>query len=156
MSVWLPKPSPALLARAASRQNQQVTLRVLAVVSRGTQLPLTPLASSALSRRYESTRPSSNNVRNASSSATEPTSEPKPTPPTPKEPTEEAPLATRVWKKVKHEAQHYWHGSKLLGAEVRISSRLVWKILHGEALTRRERRQVRKPDAARLRTRLTF
>ncbi|EPT06251.1 hypothetical protein FOMPIDRAFT_1110190 [Fomitopsis schrenkii] len=144
MSVWLPKSSPALLARAASRHNQQVTLRVLAVVSRGTQLPLTPLATSALSRRYESTRPPSNNVRNASSSATEPSPEPKPTLPTPKQPTEEAPLATRVWKKVKHEAQHYWHGSKLLGAEVRISSRLVWKILHGDALTRRERRQLKR------------
>jgi hypothetical protein len=53
-----------------------------------------------------------------------------------------APLPTRVWKKVKHEAAHYWHGSKLLVSEVRISTRLQWKILHGENLTRRERRQV--------------
>lgn len=143
MSVWLPKPSPALLARAASRQNQLVTLRILAVVSRSPQLPLTPLGAFASSRRYESTRPSPGSARNASTSTTEPTSGPKPTPPTPKEPTE-APLSTRVWKKVKHEAQHYWHGSKLLGAEVRISSRLVWKILHGETLTRRERRQLRR------------
>jgi LETM1 and EF-hand domain-containing protein 1 len=51
------------------------------------------------------------------------------------------PLGTRIWKKVKHEAQHYWHGSKLLVSEVRISSKLQWKILHGEGLTRRERRQ---------------
>jgi len=55
-----------------------------------------------------------------------------------------APLSTRVWKKVKHEAQHYWHGSKLLVSEVRISARLQWKILHGETLTRRERRQLRR------------
>ncbi|KAH9926099.1 LETM1-domain-containing protein [Fomitopsis serialis] len=143
MSVWLPKSSPALLARAASRQNQLVTLRVFAVVCRSPQLPLTPLGAFASSRRYESTRPSPSSARNASTSTTEPTSEPKPTPPTPKEPTE-APLSTRVWKKVKHEAQHYWHGSKLLGAEVRISSRLVWKILHGEILTRRERRQLKR------------
>ncbi|TFY52643.1 hypothetical protein EVJ58_g9902 [Rhodofomes roseus] len=143
MSVWLPRTSPALLARTASRQNQLVTLRVLAV-SRSPHLPLTPLAASAFSRRYESTRPSPENARNASTSATEPSAEPKPTPPTPKEPTDAAPLATRVWKKVKHEAQHYWHGSKLLGAEVRISSRLVWKILHGEILTRRERRQLKR------------
>ncbi|KAF8797973.1 LETM1-domain-containing protein [Phlegmacium glaucopus] len=54
------------------------------------------------------------------------------------------PLGTRVWKRVKHEAQHYWHGSKLLVSEVRISSRLQWKILHGEALTRRERRQLKR------------
>jgi LETM1 and EF-hand domain-containing protein 1 len=51
---------------------------------------------------------------------------------------------TRVWKKVKHEAAHYWHGSKLLVSEVRISARLQWKILHGESLTRRERRQLRR------------
>lgn len=67
---------------------------------------------------------------------------PKPTPPTLKEEPKE-PLGTRVWKKVKHEAQHYWHGSKLLAKEVRISARLQWKLLHGEILTRRERRQVR-------------
>ncbi|KAI0781308.1 LETM1-domain-containing protein [Trametes elegans] len=65
----------------------------------------------------------------------------KPLPPAPKE---EAPLATRLWKKVKHEAQHYWHGSKLLAAEVRISARLQWKLLHGESLTRRERRQLKR------------
>ena len=53
-----------------------------------------------------------------------------------------APLPTRVWKKVKHEAQHYWHGSKLLVSDVRIASKLQWKILHGDTLTRRERRQV--------------
>ncbi|KAG6878735.1 hypothetical protein C0993_011550 [Termitomyces sp. T159_Od127] len=51
---------------------------------------------------------------------------------------------TRVWKKVRHEAQHYWHGTKLLVSEVRISSRLQWKILQGEALTRRERRQLKR------------
>lgn len=49
-----------------------------------------------------------------------------------------------IWKKVKHEAAHYWHGSKLLVSEVRISARLQWKILHGEILTRRERRQLRR------------
>jgi len=51
---------------------------------------------------------------------------------------------TRVWKKVKHEAAHYWAGSKLLVSEVRISARLQWKILHGESLTRRERRQLKR------------
>ncbi|KLO18558.1 LETM1-domain-containing protein [Schizopora paradoxa] len=51
---------------------------------------------------------------------------------------------TRAWKKVKHEAQHYWNGSKLLVSEVRISGRLQWKILQGETLTRRERRQLKR------------
>lgn len=50
-------------------------------------------------------------------------------------------LSVRVWRKVRHEAAHYWSGTKLLVSEVRISSRLQWKILQGETLTRRERRQ---------------
>ena len=68
--------------------------------------------------------------------------EPKPTSATVKDDTPKQPLMTRVWQKVKHEANHYWHGTKLLVSEVRISSRLQWKILQGETLTRRERRQV--------------
>lgn len=56
-----------------------------------------------------------------------------------------------MWKKVKHEAQHYWHGSKLLVSEVRISARLQWKLLHGETLTRRERRQLRRTTSDLLR-----
>lgn len=63
---------------------------------------------------------------------------------TPNDDSPKPPVLTRAWKKVKHEAQHYWNGSKLLVSEVRISGRLQWKILQGETLTRRERRQVRK------------
>ncbi|OCH83617.1 LETM1-domain-containing protein [Obba rivulosa] len=88
----------------------------------------------------DSTQSSSDGSRNASTAPE--TSEPKPSPPAPA--TESAPLAARVWKKVKHEAQHYWHGTKLLYSEVRISSRLLWKILHGDNLTRRERRQLKR------------
>lgn len=47
-----------------------------------------------------------------------------------------------MWQKVKTEAVHYWHGTKLLGLEVRISSRLTWKMLQGTKLSRRENRQV--------------
>ena len=78
--------------------------------------------------RYQSSNPNSS------------PSEPKSSLPAAKQQLKE-PLGTRIWKKVKHEAQHYWHGSKLLVSEVRISSKLQWKILHGEGLTRRERRQ---------------
>lgn len=52
------------------------------------------------------------------------------------------PFLTRAWAKVKHEANHYWDGSKLLVSEVRISARLVRRLLNGKSLTRRERRQV--------------
>ncbi|KAJ7063216.1 LETM1-domain-containing protein [Mycena amicta] len=117
MSVWLPRRvPPALLARSHRLPN------IL------TSRPLRP------SLRFEST-----NREPTSTSA----SDVKAGPPAPKEPPK-APLATRVWKKVKHEAQHYWHGSKLLVSEVRISGRLQWKILHGESLTRRERRQLKR------------
>lgn len=53
------------------------------------------------------------------------------------------PLMSRVWTKVKHEASHYWHGTKLLASDIRISSRLLASLLRGKTLTRRERRQVR-------------
>lgn len=48
-----------------------------------------------------------------------------------------------VWQKVKKELVHYWDGTKLLGFEVRISSKLALKMAAGYELTRRERRQVR-------------
>ena len=55
------------------------------------------------------------------------------------------PLMTRVWAKVKHEASHYWSGTKLLGKEIKISARLQMKLLKGKSLTRREKRQVSLP-----------
>lgn len=55
-----------------------------------------------------------------------------------------APLATRIWAKVKHEAQHYWSGTKLLGKEIKISARLQLKLLRGKSLTRREKRQLKR------------
>jgi LETM1 and EF-hand domain-containing protein 1 len=48
-----------------------------------------------------------------------------------------------IWQKVKEEAVHYWHGTQLLGLEIRISSKLTWKLLNGGKLSRREHRQVR-------------
>jgi len=47
-----------------------------------------------------------------------------------------------IWEKVKHEAAHYWDGTKLLGFEIKISSKLALKMAAGYELTRRERRQV--------------
>ena len=79
-------------------------------------------------------------IRYQSSNLNPSPSDPKSSLPAAKQQLQE-PFGTRIWKKVKHEAQHYWHGSKLLVSEVRISSKLQWKILHGEGLTRRERRQ---------------
>lgn len=50
----------------------------------------------------------------------------------------------RIWATVKKEASHYWHGTKLLGKEVRISARLLRRLVAGKKLTRREHRQVRR------------
>lgn len=49
-----------------------------------------------------------------------------------------APIMTRL----KEGIQHYWHGSKLLAYETKISSRLIFKLMKGENLIRRERRQL--------------
>lgn len=52
------------------------------------------------------------------------------------------PWHKRAWAVVKKEAAHYWAGTKLLGQEIKISSKLQYKVLQGGSLTRRERRQV--------------
>lgn len=117
MSLWLPRTSQAVLSRSYSRLRLRPSPRFLFSKT-------LPTASSSHPRPLD---PSPSPV--------------KPTPPTPKDPTH-ASFTTRAWKKIKHEAAHYWNGTKLLVSEVRISSRLQWKILQGEALTRRERRQV--------------
>ncbi|RCH82382.1 hypothetical protein CU097_003811 [Rhizopus azygosporus] len=49
-----------------------------------------------------------------------------------------------LMQKIKEEAVHYWHGAKLLGLEIKISSRLTYKMLQGTKLTRRENRQLRR------------
>ena len=49
-----------------------------------------------------------------------------------------------LWQKVKKEARHYWDGSKLLAAEVRISWRLALKMAAGYELTRRENKQLQR------------
>lgn len=47
-----------------------------------------------------------------------------------------------LWQKIKKEAVHYWDGTKLLGFEIKISTKLALKMAAGYELTRRERRQV--------------
>ncbi|KAG0148987.1 hypothetical protein CROQUDRAFT_669477 [Cronartium quercuum f. sp. fusiforme G11] len=50
----------------------------------------------------------------------------------------------RIWAKVKSEASHYWHGTKLLGKEIRLSAKYQMKLLRGKKLTRREKRQLKR------------
>ncbi|KAH7399500.1 LETM1-like protein-domain-containing protein [Pyrenochaeta sp. MPI-SDFR-AT-0127] len=49
-----------------------------------------------------------------------------------------------LWQKVKKEVAHYWDGTKLLGFEIRISTKLALKMAAGYELTRRERRQLQR------------
>ncbi|KAH6918639.1 MRS7 family protein [Coprinopsis sp. MPI-PUGE-AT-0042] len=125
MSVWIPRTS---LRYSASR---------LIVLSHRPPLPRSRLLYPSVLNvpRYQSTTPPPPKPE-------PPTTEVKSSTPATKDP--QQPLSTRVWKKVKHELQHYWHGTKLLVSEVRISSKLQWKILQGETLTRRERRQLKR------------
>ena len=47
-----------------------------------------------------------------------------------------------IGQKIKKEVLHYWDGTKLLATEVRISTRLAFKMAGGYELSRREHRQV--------------
>ncbi|KAI9232524.1 MAG: LETM1-like protein-domain-containing protein, partial [Podila humilis] len=49
-----------------------------------------------------------------------------------------------LWVRFKNEMVHYWHGTKLLGTEIKISSKLAHRIFHGSKLTRREQKQLRR------------
>ncbi|KAK3189134.1 hypothetical protein Dsin_028695 [Dipteronia sinensis] len=52
------------------------------------------------------------------------------------------------WKdEFKSTMQHYWLGTKLLWADVRISSRLLVKLANGKGLSRRERQQLTRTTA---------
>jgi LETM1 and EF-hand domain-containing protein 1 len=55
-------------------------------------------------------------------------------------------------QKIKREAQHYWDGTKLLATEIKISTRLAFKMAAGYELSRREHRQLQRTvqDIARL------
>lgn len=52
------------------------------------------------------------------------------------------PKKLTIGQKIKKEIQHYWDGTKLLAAEVKISSKLALKMAAGYELSRRENRQV--------------
>ncbi|CAK9438779.1 uncharacterized protein LODBEIA_P30030 [Lodderomyces beijingensis] len=57
-----------------------------------------------------------------------------------------------LWEKIKHEAVHYWTGTKLLGYEIKVSTKLLVKLMAGYGLSRRESNQLQRTvvDLARL------
>ena len=52
-----------------------------------------------------------------------------------------------LWKRFIDELVHYYHGFRLLSIEVRISFSLLFKVLQGDTLTRRERKQLVRTTA---------
>ena len=49
---------------------------------------------------------------------------------------------TPITARIRDGIQHYWHGSKLLAYETKISAKLIFKLIRGESLIRREKRQL--------------
>jgi len=47
-----------------------------------------------------------------------------------------------LWARFKAEIVHYYHGFRLLFIDIRVAVRLIWQVLNGRSLVRRERKQV--------------
>lgn len=56
--------------------------------------------------------------------------------------TVETPGTKTLWVRFKDEVRHYYSGFKLLFLDVNVSSKILWKIVRGKPLTRRESRQL--------------
>ncbi|NXC16656.1 LETM1 protein, partial [Corythaeola cristata] len=57
-------------------------------------------------------------------------------------PTEVEVVKKSIGQRVVDELKHYYHGFRLLWIDTKIAARMLWRILHGNTLSRRERRQV--------------
>uniref|UniRef100_A0A3P9K6W9 Leucine zipper-EF-hand containing transmembrane protein 2 n=1 Tax=Oryzias latipes TaxID=8090 RepID=A0A3P9K6W9_ORYLA len=47
-----------------------------------------------------------------------------------------------LYQRIVDELKHYYNGFRLLGIDIKIAGRMVWRLLHGQLLTRRERRRL--------------
>ncbi|XP_068799669.1 mitochondrial proton/calcium exchanger protein isoform X2 [Struthio camelus] len=56
-------------------------------------------------------------------------------------PTEVEIVKKSLGQRIVDEMKHYYHGFRLLWIDTKIAARMLWRILHGHALSRRERRQ---------------
>ena len=55
----------------------------------------------------------------------------------------ETPVGKRsLRQKIVDELKHYYNGFHLLWIDTKVAARMVWRLLHGQVLTRRERRRV--------------
>ncbi|XP_077786842.1 mitochondrial proton/calcium exchanger protein isoform X4 [Podarcis muralis] len=54
---------------------------------------------------------------------------------------EESIVKRSIGQRIVDELKHYYHGFRLLWIDTKIAARMLWRILHGSTLSRRERRQ---------------
>ncbi|XP_068452390.1 LETM1 domain-containing protein LETM2, mitochondrial [Clinocottus analis] len=55
---------------------------------------------------------------------------------------ERAVVKKALHQRIVDELKHYYNGFRLLGIDIKIAGRMVWRLLHGQLLTRRERRRL--------------
>ncbi|XP_076005459.1 LETM1 domain-containing protein LETM2, mitochondrial [Genypterus blacodes] len=60
---------------------------------------------------------------------------------------EKAIIGKSLYVKVVDELKHYYNGFRLLGIDINIAGRMVWRLLHGQLLSRRERRRLMRTCA---------
>ncbi|XP_059193151.1 LETM1 domain-containing protein LETM2, mitochondrial [Centropristis striata] len=62
-------------------------------------------------------------------------------------PVERAVVKKALYLRIVDELKHYYNGFRLLGIDIKIAGRMVWRLLHGQLLTRRERRRLMRTCA---------
>ncbi|CAN9513039.1 unnamed protein product [Ophioblennius macclurei] len=62
-------------------------------------------------------------------------------------PQEKAIVKKALYQRIVDELKHYYNGFRLLGIDINIAGRMVWRLLHGQLLTRRERRRLMRTCA---------
>ncbi|KAM9394074.1 LETM1 domain-containing protein LETM2, mitochondrial [Pholidichthys leucotaenia] len=60
---------------------------------------------------------------------------------------EKAIVKKSLYQRFVDELKHYYNGFRLLGIDITIAGRMVWRLLHGQLLTRRERRRLMRTCA---------
>ncbi|XP_061754715.1 LETM1 domain-containing protein LETM2, mitochondrial [Nerophis ophidion] len=60
---------------------------------------------------------------------------------------ERAVVKKALYLRIVDEMKHYYNGFRLLGIDTKVAGRMVWRLLHGQILTRRERRRLMRTCA---------
>ncbi|CAL8249182.1 unnamed protein product [Merluccius merluccius] len=112
-------------------------------------------------QEQESAKASAAPAQDVSTGAVKDSAAPPPPSQPPATPTPVTPVATAtssaaavspavrksLYQRVVDELKHYYNGFRLLGIDTTIAGRMVWRLLHGQLLTRRERRRLMRTCA---------